>query len=227
VNFLLHHAFARSETGSDVSALGAMLPDLWRMAHPRVRARAGVSVRDERPATRELSRGVEHHLTIDAWFHGCAVFTDGERELGEQLRGLGVPKLGMLAHAAWELCLDGAWVRRNDPTRALLVARSEAGDAVRSVADGHGAERLDDAAQVLFHARMEALFEGLLEGPWVRSYATPPGLVALVEGMRTRRLGLAPMSAEARSELACVFERIEARADESLEGLFEARASAR
>src|SRR3954468_14876389 len=38
VNFLLHHHLAARDLGSPEAAVGAMLPDLWRMADRRVRA---------------------------------------------------------------------------------------------------------------------------------------------------------------------------------------------
>jgi hypothetical protein len=224
MNFLLHHAFASAETGSSVAGVGAMLPDLWRMAHPRVRARTSSEPRRADGALGELDRGVEHHLAIDAWFHRADVFTQGERATGDRLRAVAAPKIGLFAHMAWELCLDGAWVRRADPRDALEAGFREAGDAIDAAAEGHGLERLDAGDRAGFHARVRALRDGLLEGPWVRSYASAPGLAAIVEGMRTRRLGLAPMDGDARRALAEAFEARAPEADDALARLFEARA---
>lgn len=223
MNFLLHHAFASAETGSVVAGVGAMLPDLWRMAHPRVRARIRTAPRCTDGALSELDRGVEHHLAIDAWFHRADVFTAGERATGERLRAIAAPKIGLFAHMAWELCLDGAWVRRADPRDALEAGFREAGCALDVAAEGHGLERLESSDQASFHARVRALRDGLLEGPWVRSYASAAGLAAIVEGMRTRRLGLAPMDADARRALAEAFEALVPEADAALPRLFEAR----
>jgi hypothetical protein len=235
VNFLLHHAFASAETGSPVAGVGAMLPDLWRMAHPRVRARSRATMgparaedghdapRAARGAEDELARGVAHHLAIDAWFHATEAFGEGERRLAARLRALEVPKLALFAHAGWELCLDGAWVRRGDPTRALAQGFAAAGDAIDGAADGHGAERLDSDERARFAARVRALREGLVAGPWVRAYGSAEGLVELVEGMRTRRLGLAPLHAPARVRLAAIFGDLEADADAALDRLLGAR----
>src|SRR5687768_1786649 len=63
MNFLLHRRLALDELGSRPAAVGAMLPDLWRMADRRVRAREEVSFSEA--SLSELERGVAHHLEAD------------------------------------------------------------------------------------------------------------------------------------------------------------------
>lgn len=231
VNFLLHHAFARAEVGSAVAGIGAMLPDLWRMAHPRVRPRrdAGSTVRsgsgDEGAGDliRELERGIAHHLAIDAWFHDTEVFREGEQALAARFSCLGVPKLRLLAHPAWELCLDGALVRRSDPMPAVRVGFREAAPALDEVAEQHGATRLDEATRRRFRVRMQAFADALIEGPWIQSYSHAGGLVSIVEGLRTRRLGLSPLGDSVRRDLGAIFAGLERDADEALGRLFALR----
>ena len=224
MNFLLHHAFAYGETGSSLAAVGAMLPDFWRMVHPRVRARASV-VSDAVGGALDL--GIAHHLAVDAWFHATDVFRCGEKRLATELRAVSVPKLGLFAHVAWELCLDGAWVRHIDPLPVLRDGWTRAGDAVERLAEDHGVARLDAVERARFHGSMRRVRDGLLEGEWIRGYADGDGLAERVESMRTRRFGMPPLDRAARSQVKDALVRASERADGALEALFVERARGR
>src|SRR6476619_4856605 len=125
-----------------------MLPDLWRMADRRVRAtRLPGRQPDGAPELEAVLIGIEHHLDVDRWFHGADVFADGERLTSERIRetGLIAPKRALFGHIAWELCLDGALVRRDglEPTLRALndgFAAAERGPA-RSAAGLHHFDR--------------------------------------------------------------------------------------
>src|SRR5690606_24114744 len=84
------------------------------MADHRWRARALTPQPDVASPLAEVLGGVAHHLEADRWFHPTPEFTEGERETADALRNAGAraPKITLFAHAAWEMCLDGAWVRR-------------------------------------------------------------------------------------------------------------------
>jgi hypothetical protein len=210
MNFLLHHAFAKSELGCSLAAVGAMLPDFWRMAHPRVRARPSEEEAGANDVERALSRGVAHHLAIDRWFHATEVFVNGERETAIQLRRADVPKIGLFAHVCWEMCLDGAWVARAghrivDPLRE---ASREVGDAAHRLADRHGALRLSTDDRVRFAERVSWMIAGVADGEWIAGYADPRGLCERLEAMRVRRFRLPPMSS---SQITMVTSTLDAR----------------
>ncbi len=209
VNFLLHRAFALREGLGPAAGVGAMLPDLWRMADRDVRARPG-------RGSDALARGVDHHLEVDRWFHRTEVFVYGERDLTRALAQLEVPKLGRFGHIGWELCLDGAWLQREE--QAALALRADlAGvgvdDAV-AAARAHGAERLSSARHARFRGTMERIFEGL-SGGWGEGYAEPERLAERIDGIR-RRVGLGHVPDEKRDALVAVLATYLERAAEAL-----------
>jgi len=132
VNFLLHHHFAARELSAapraDLVAIGAMLPDLFRMARPRRHPPPAASVSESfSDEHRALVRGCEHHATIDKWFHASDAFALGERDLRHAFLIPESPKLVLFAHAAWEMCLDGAWLRQATIEERARVQQFEAG----------------------------------------------------------------------------------------------------
>ena len=134
MNFLLHHHLALRDLGRPEAAAGAMLPDVWRMADRRARARSREPGADG-GLLDPVSQGVGHHLAVDTWFHRAAVFTEGETATREALRqAREAPKMGLFAHVAWELCLDGALLRRIGTESVLREVRVSIA-AVRP--DGH------------------------------------------------------------------------------------------
>jgi hypothetical protein len=229
VNFLLHRQLALDELSSPVAAIGAMLPDLWRMASRRMRSVAELGdAGDEH----ELQRGVDHHLEVDRWFHRTEVFLDGERALAAELRAVaeGIPKLSLFAHVGWEMCLDGALLRRGDFARELAALRADV-DAVglpstHRLAARHGAARWEAPERAAFEARMESLCEHLTEGRWIGGYRDGQGVAQRLEGIR-RRVGLGSMSAEQLDRVGEVLARCLDRADHRLDPLLSDRAQRR
>ncbi|MEM9691544.1 MAG: hypothetical protein AAGA56_03290 [Myxococcota bacterium] len=220
MNFVLHFAFARAEGLSAPAAFGAMLPDLWRMADRRIRPRS-LGVQD--PEERRLMRGVEHHLEADRWFHDCEVFRDGEAHLREGLGRVGVPKLGRFGHIGWELCLDGAWLRRTgverfrDEFRESIVLPGAARLGLR-----HRSAPATAAERQVYVARFERIIAALLEEPWLEGYLAGTTLALQVSRIRLR-VGLAELTVDERDRAASVFEEALNRAPLELDALQDAR----
>lgn len=209
MNFLLHRAFALREGLDPQAGVGAMLPDLWRMADRDVRARPG-------RGSDALARGVDHHLEVDRWFHRTDVFVYGERDLTRALARLEVPKLGRFGHIGWELCLDGAWLRREQGgLEALRDDLTAVGvDGAVDAARAHGAEGLSDARQARFRETMERIFQGLAGG-WGDGYAEPERLAERIGGIR-RRVGLGAVPADKHPALVELLGEHLERATEAL-----------
>jgi hypothetical protein len=221
MNFLLHRHLALQELESDVAGIGAMLPDVWRMAERRMRARHGVDHGGE------LQRGIAHHLEADVWFHRLAIFREGERRLAAELAAVPAPKLGLFGHVAWEMCLDGALLLACDLERMLASLRDElrrASPGLASAARAHGAARLADPE--LFDRRVGELFGAIAAGPWIDGYRSGEGLVDRVSGLR-RRFGFAPLAGAERAVAAHVLGGALARARLALPQLLAERAEVR
>ncbi len=222
MNFLLHHHLAARDLRSNAAALGAMLPDVWRMADRRAHLRGAVDAHDGE-CVADVLRGVAHHVAEDARFHAAPVFTTGEQATRDALRaGSSAPKLALFAHIAWELCLDGALVRRLglaptlDAIRASLRAtppdaRRRAARAATPFIRGRAGEEA-----IRFEARVDEILEAIARGPWVAGYATGNGIVERVEGVRTR-LGLARLPPLDRDRVGRALEGLADRADAGLD----------
>jgi hypothetical protein len=220
VNFVLHHFLARRDLGTGLAAVGAMLPDVWRMADRRARpAMVPVVSASDAPRVAAVLDGVAHHARADAAFHVCAPFADGERLVARDLAAIGAPKLALFAHVAWEITLDGALLRREGAARIVDVVRADIADAARD-------DALDAAARLHHTARgrevppalasrVDRVLGEIARGPWVTGYASAEGLAARLEGVRTR-LALAPLSVEHRAALVDAFAAALARADEAV-----------
>ncbi len=220
MNFLLHLHLAARDLGSPAAGGGAMLPDLWRMADRRVRAQAAPPPQagGGSPALAPVLAGVAHHLRVDRWFHGDAVFRDGEREAAALLAEarLSAPRSGLFAHVLWELCLDGALLRREGLSSVLGLLRG----GVAGIADAGGAaaglhhfDRVTRTAaeRAAFDERMTRILAELARGPWIESYQSGAGVAGCVQGVR-RGLGLVPMDAADLARLAAVADELLARA---------------
>lgn len=225
MNFLLHHHLAWLDLGRPEAAAGAMLPDVWRMADRRARAR-GLEPGADGRGIGSVSDGVAHHLAVDTWFHRAAVFTGGETATRVALRGASdAPKMGLFAHVAWELCLDGALLRRIGTESVLRDVRASVAavrpDAHRRAADLHtGVEPPD---RPTFELRVDRILDAITGGPWVAGYATAPGVVERLEGVRAR-FGFAPLSAADRNAVAGALEALEHDADAGLDAILDAQA---
>jgi hypothetical protein len=222
VNFLLHHHLAFLDFGRPEAAAGAMLPDVWRMADRRARARSMEPGADG-GGVGSVSDGIAHHLAVDAWFHRAAVFRDGETATREALRrARDAPKMGLFAHVAWELCLDGALLRRigseivlRDVRASLAAVRP---DAHRRAADLHTAVPPPD--RPAFEVRVDRILDAIALGPWVAGYATAPGVVERLDGLRTR-FGFAALSEADRDAVAWALEDLEHAADAGLDAILD------
>jgi len=216
LNFLLHRHVARRDLGSPVAAIGAMLPDVWRMADRRVRAQRGLGETDD------LHRGIEHHLETDRWFHDAELFVAGEKRLHETLAVAcpRTPKMVPLAHVVWEILLDGALVRREGDGFLEGLRRDLGGVAeaeLERAADAHHFARVERTAEErdLFHARTRRILAEIARGPWILGYATSEGVLVSLSGVRTR-LGLAPVDSSEIPALVAVLDGAAREADAAL-----------
>jgi hypothetical protein len=227
MNFLLHRHLAVRDLGSGSAGIGAMLPDLWRMADRRVRPRrpaiAEVAPAPSSGVLGELLEGVGHHLRADAWFHRAPVFTEGERLVGERLRAASTTagRMGLLAHVVWEMCLDGALLRREglEPVLAALRADFErtAAAAERAADLHHWLPTARPAAdRAAFLSRMHRLTSELARGPWIEGYRDPLGLAIRAAGVRAR-LGMEPLGPDDQQRVAAALEPTLALSDAALQ----------
>ena len=220
VNFLLHAHLAHRDLGSPVAAVGAMLPDLWRMAHRRAHAHR---LPAEHPAPL-LRAGIAHHTAADRWFHAHPSLAQGEAALLQIFleEHLLAPKLRLFAHPLWELFLDGALARSLGPAslRSWLqdlfrLALPERDPAQRALAAALGPD-LD-----AFLARMERIDRELLHGPWIDAYTAGEGLAWCLDAMRSRA-GLPRLDPASLRRLAARLDPLAPRADDALAALLAA-----
>ena len=224
MNFLLHRHLAARDLGS-IAGTGAMLPDLWRMADRRVRPAPGPVGSTSGAELAALLAGIDHHLRADRWFHAAPIFLEGERLTSDRLRasGLDAPKLGLFAHIAWELCLDGALLRREGLAPILVALRDGfqvISKAARDAASLHHFDRVPrtTAERAAFEAGMRRLLTEIARGPWVEGYQFGAGIAQRIEGMRLR-LGLGRFDAVERARLGDVFETLAPDADAAIAAL--------
>lgn len=200
-----------------------MLPDVWRMADRRGRTRR-LDVAREEGVVGSVSDGVAHHVAVDAWFHGAEVFTLGETRTREALRrARDAPKMGLFAHVAWELCLDGALLRRIGTESVLSGVRTSLAavrpDTHRRAAVLH--TPLQPADRPAFESRVDRILDAIAHGPWVAGYATAGGVVERLDGVRAR-LGFAPLSASDRDAVAGALDALAPFADAGLDAILNA-----
>jgi len=109
VNFVAHVHVALAAIGSrpddDAVAFGAALPDLVSMAGLRM---------DRSTLPGPVRQGVLLHHRTDAVFHSRPEFSTGVRGLRTHLQagGLAIGPSRAVAHAGWELLLDGCVLDR-------------------------------------------------------------------------------------------------------------------
>ncbi|MFS8071685.1 MAG: hypothetical protein ACMG6S_35395 [Byssovorax sp.] len=210
MNFLLHHHLALRDLRAPDAAVGAMLPDLWRMADRRVRPAVGaVSTSDDPSALPRVLAGIAHHIAADRWFHRDPVFLDGEQLTAARLRSVtaDAPRIGLFAHVLWELCLDGALLLRVG-LFAVLHALREGFDATLGAASDRAAalhhfDRVERSAEdrASFAARLARLCAAIADGPWIDGYQSGEGIAYRIQGVRAR-LGLAAIGVEGHAHLA-------------------------
>jgi hypothetical protein len=210
VNVLLHHHLALRDLGAPDAAVGAMLPDLWRMADRRVRPAVGaVAASDDTSALPRVLAGIAHHVAADRWFHHDPVFLEGEQLTAARLRSVAAdaPRIGLFAHVLWELCLDGAFLLRVGLFPVLHALR-EGFDATLGAASDRAAalhhfDRVERSAEdrASFAARLARLCAAIADGPWIDGYQSGEGIAYRIQGVRAR-LGLPAISVEGHAHLA-------------------------
>jgi hypothetical protein len=212
INFTLHFRLALRDLGAPLAAVGAMLPDLWRMADRHVHlARGAFSSPGAR--VRDVLAGIAHHERADRAFHASAAFAAGERRLGEALRGVGAPRLGLFGHIAWEICLDGALVRRENgellgAIRAATLDATASGDGGRPLTEAaraHHEARGRGPLPDRFEARMDRLLAEVARGDWISGYARGPFVADRIDGIR-RSLGFAPFTPAERGAAGALLD---------------------
>jgi hypothetical protein len=225
----LHHHFAARELSAapraDLVAIGAMLPDLFRMArprrHPHPAESLSAALSDEH---RALVRGCEHHMMIDKWFHASEAFVRGERELRHAFLIPESPKLVLFAHAAWEMCLDGAWLRQaTTEERAPVREAAKAAPFVGAVAEHEGVTTgLDAASLASFDSRMKRILAAFADETIYLDYLDANGIARRLAGIRTA-FGLGVPASETLEAWTRALEPFIDRADGALTDLVKAR----
>lgn len=127
--------------------------------------------------------------------------------------------MGLFAHIAWELCLDGALLRRVGLDAVLRAVRASI-ESVRPDAHHRAADQwvpdLPPGDRGRFERRVDQILDAIGEGRWVAGYATAPGIVERLEGLRAR-LGFRPMGGGDRGAVAAALEPVERVADAGLQ----------
>jgi hypothetical protein len=180
----------------------------------------------------EVLAGIEHHLAVDRWFHGDAVFVDGERAAVELIRGarIAAPRMALFAHVLWEMCLDGALLRVAG-TGVVLgslregIREARAGATAEAVELHHFARVARTAEERgAFEKRMERILDEVARGPWVEGYQTGEGIAARIAGVRAR-VGVAPIEGDDLPRLAGVAEALLVRALPAAQRILDRRTS--
>ncbi len=168
--------------------------------------------------------GIEHHLALDTLFHRHAILTEGEALATRLLREAEIEgeKVLLFGHVAWEICLDGALLRRlglektKEGLRAELAAASP--DALSAVLRRHVPE-LTEGDRREADARVLGMLHQLAWGNWIDGYRSGAGIADRLEGVR-HRLRLPPLAAAERRKCAAALDRLlaaaEGRLDEAL-----------
>jgi hypothetical protein len=203
-----------------------MLPDLWRMAHRHVRPAASARAPASSVRLEEVMEGIAHHGRADGAFHASASFQGGEKWISRALATVGAPRLPLFGHIAWELCLDGALVRREG--RALL---DEVRDAVESACEApHGESAVDAAARIHhaarkgeplpseLNARVGRMLTEVARGGWIEGYGHGAVVADRLGGIRAR-LGFAPLEEGPQQRLVAILDEGITRAEGEITAL--------
>lgn len=231
MNFLLHRHFAALELGSEAAGIGAMLPDLWRMADRRIRPVQGERLEaSSEGGVADVLAGIQHHVAIDHWFHELPELIEGERLCAGLLRASAPASLrpGLFAHITWEMALDGALVALSgtEPLRrALERGFAETARARLLAVEAHHFDRIarSDAERAAFDRQMDRIVAELVRGAWIDSYRTGAGLAMCLSGVRAR-LGLTPIEESDRRRLALGLDEVAREASRALGSLVARRA---
>lgn len=232
MNFLFHRNLATRDSGSGLAGFGAMLPDLWRMADRRLRPKpssqpqagrlpgVGERASDEMKLAAVLW-GIEHHLSLDTLFHRHPMLGEGEALATRLLKEAKIAgeKVLLFGHVAWEICLDGALLRRQglEATKSGLRAELAAvgPDVLSAALRRHlPASEVDAGGEA--DARVLGLLHQLVWGNWIDGYESGAGIADRLEGVRYR-LRLPPLEAAERRKSAAALDRLLLAAEERLD----------
>lgn len=229
MNFLFHRHLATRDSGDGLAGFGAMLPDLWRMADRRLRpspdpGRRQVNLaggRNDADRLTALLWGIEHHLAVDDHFHRGPILNEGEKIATRYLKEAAIAgeKVLLFGHVAWEICLDGALLRRFglEATKAGLRRELAAlGPDALEAALRHHHPLLAEADQKAADAAVLGMLHQLVWGQWIDGYLDGEGITQRLEGVR-RRLRLLPLEAEDRRKCAGALDRLLLDADSVLD----------
>jgi hypothetical protein len=137
VNYLAHFYIAEADVGP-LPAACSLAPDLlaWSGATRPTHRLPAASPARRSPAWHAVRIGIDHHIKVDRWFHGCEWFDARMREAAVALKADGSPlrehwSLWLLRHITIELVLDGRLVSRDPGLTGRLYAQLAvlAGDA--------------------------------------------------------------------------------------------------
>jgi acyl carrier protein phosphodiesterase len=183
VNFVAHAHVARLLHPSDSAlAFGAVLPDLASLA----------AVRFDKPQLdASVQEGVALHHRTDAVFHGLPAFHSGSAALRRRLRqaDLSTGAVRALAHAGYELLLDGCLLERRGEAEGFSRVLDEAPDVRGAISAGT-------------QAHWALLLASMQQEKWWHGY----GDAELVARRLWRRLSLRPRLAFEASSVPAVAE---------------------
>jgi hypothetical protein len=234
MNFLFHRHLATRDSGSGLAGFGAMLPDLWRMADRRLRPKAtpewpasgtrlrGPSERmNEEEKVAALLWGIDHHLALDTLFHRSPILTEGEATALRFLKEaqIGGEKVLLFGHVAWEICLDGALLRRlglEATKEGLRLELAALGPAALEAVLGHHASGLEDAERRAADEAILGMLHQLAWGQWIDGYLHGIGITQRLQGVR-RRLRLPPLGEVDQKKSAQALDRLLEEAEKSLD----------
>jgi hypothetical protein len=207
-----------------------MLPDLWRMAARPARSRRGVKSSHVSADVAAVLGGIDHHLQADRWFHDTPYFVEGEATMGTALREVqsaASRRLRLFAHVTWEMCLDGALVRRvgaGDVERVLFQAIDGRDAAARTAAELHhgSARRAAGVEDGLFEGRMIRLLDAVGSFALPSGYADPAGVAMRLAGIRSA-FGFAPPTPSERAKWESAIASVEPTADRLVAALLADR----
>lgn len=240
MNFLFHRHLASRDAGSAIAGFGAMLPDLWRMADRRLKPRPATAAgpRGRRLATlgermeeagklEALLWGVEHHLAVDDLFHRGELLSEGEKVATRLLKeaAIGGDKVLLFGHVAWEICLDGALLRRFGLATTKEGLRRELaalGPEALEAALRHHTPELPAADRRAADAQILGMLHQLVWGEWIDGYLSGIGITHRLDGVR-RRLRLAPLAAEDQRKCAGALDLLLEFADRQLDAALALR----
>lgn len=230
MNFLCHRHLATRDSGLPLSGrndgrplagLGAMLPDLWRMADRRLRPQAGLAgAAGPGSKERALLWGIEHHLALDHLFHRNLLLTEGEALATRLLKEAEIAgeKVLLFGHVAWEICLDGALLRREGLEKIKAGLRAELAlsgpDPLEAALRRHLPELEPEIAREA-NQRILGLLHQLVWGSWIDGYLSGAGIADRLEGVR-RRVRLPPLAVAERRKAAGALELLLEAAEERL-----------